>query len=176
VQEYACFNWCYHLHQILVNGGDHAFEPLSEGSLLRRLKDFVSQSLDFWVNTILSDGYKKHMDVLDSVLSALVQSQHFSQHLVQVLNDIRKNAKEDFVGDPEDCEEWLTNLLEGLEEFGTLRRGERWQWLEGETAGELLRETIETWRTQQSQQRSHRSLLPINSDDSPTAASYQVSR
>jgi len=74
VQKYACFNWCYHLHQILVNAGDHTFEPLLEGALLRRLKDFVSQSLDFWVNTILSDGYKKHMDVLDSVILALVVS------------------------------------------------------------------------------------------------------
>jgi hypothetical protein len=33
VQKYACFNWCYHLHQILVNGGDHAFEPLLEDAL-----------------------------------------------------------------------------------------------------------------------------------------------
>lgn len=68
-QKYASLNWCYHLHEALI--GDHIIGILAEGSLMQRLTDFAFQSLDFWVNTMLLDGYNKTLNVLDSMLRSL---------------------------------------------------------------------------------------------------------
>jgi len=35
---------------------------------MMQLQDFASQSLEFWVNTLLLDGYGKTLDMLNSTL------------------------------------------------------------------------------------------------------------
>ena len=68
VHKYACLNWCWHLHDALIGEGDHIIGLLAEGSFMTRLTGFALQFLEFWVNTILVDGYKKTLTVIDSVL------------------------------------------------------------------------------------------------------------
>ena len=80
-QKYACLNWCYHLYQSLSYGGD-IHTPLLEASLMKPLKIFALQSLKLWVNTLVSEGYKKTLDALDSVLSVLKVSIIFSLFLI----------------------------------------------------------------------------------------------
>jgi hypothetical protein len=72
VQLYACMNWCHHIHHSLINGGDSILKSSLEASLTKAIKDFASQSLDFWVNTLLFVGYKKPLNALDLVLSVSV--------------------------------------------------------------------------------------------------------
>jgi hypothetical protein len=52
-QEYASGNWCHHFHQALIEGGDSLIASLIDHSLMTALTKFVSQSLDFWVNTLI---------------------------------------------------------------------------------------------------------------------------
>jgi hypothetical protein len=85
-QEYACLNWCYHLHQSLINGGNRILEFLSEDSLMGLLENFTSQVLKFWVNTLLRNEYGKPMVTLDLVLSILKVSDVF--HQLWVLEDL----------------------------------------------------------------------------------------
>ncbi|KIM80280.1 hypothetical protein PILCRDRAFT_9808 [Piloderma croceum F 1598] len=70
-QKYACLNWCYHFYQSLIHGGDNIHNSQFEISLMKPLKVFRSQPLSIWVNTLVSEGYKQTLDVLDSVLSIL---------------------------------------------------------------------------------------------------------
>jgi NACHT domain len=70
-QKYACLNWCYHFYQSLIHGGDSMHNSLLETHLMKPLKVFTFQSLSMWVNTLVSEGYKQTLDVLDSVLSIL---------------------------------------------------------------------------------------------------------
>jgi hypothetical protein len=51
-QEYASGNWCHHFHQALIEG-DSLIASLIDHSLMTSLTKFVSQSLDFWVNTLI---------------------------------------------------------------------------------------------------------------------------
>lgn len=58
-QEYACLNWCHHLHQGLSRQLEgNRVDSVSERSLMSCLTDVVSQPLscDRWVNTIISKG------------------------------------------------------------------------------------------------------------------------
>src|SRR6202044_3715940 len=68
VQVYACMNWGHHIHHSLINGGDSILKSSLEASLTKALKDFAFQSLGFWVNTLLSEGYKEPLDALNLVL------------------------------------------------------------------------------------------------------------
>jgi hypothetical protein len=70
-QQYACLNWCYHLHQGLVEGGDNCLHLLSSASLINWLMNFVSQSHYFWVNTLIHKGWKTTMRDLNEVISML---------------------------------------------------------------------------------------------------------
>jgi hypothetical protein len=74
VQVYACMNWCNHIHDSLVNGGDSILKSSLEASLTKAIKDFASQCHDLWVNILLSQGYKKPLDALDLVLSMMTVS------------------------------------------------------------------------------------------------------
>jgi hypothetical protein len=74
VQVYACMNWCHHIHQSLINGGDSILKSSLEASLTNALKGFAFQSLDFWVNTLLSENHQKPWDDLDLVLSVMTVS------------------------------------------------------------------------------------------------------
>jgi hypothetical protein len=78
-QEYACLNWCHHLHQSLINGDTRMIQMLSEGYLMGLMEGFVSWPFKFWVNTLLHNGYGKVMDALDLVLSILKVSDVFHQ-------------------------------------------------------------------------------------------------
>ena len=71
-QEYACLNWCYHLHQSLLSRRD---KPWSE-VFLQLLENFP---LHYWVNTLLINGYGNTMDTLDLVLSVLKVGDVFYQ-------------------------------------------------------------------------------------------------
>jgi hypothetical protein len=71
VQVYACMNWCYHIHHSLINGGDSILKSPLEASLTKALKDFAFQSIGFWVNTLLSEGYEGPLNALDLVLSVM---------------------------------------------------------------------------------------------------------
>jgi hypothetical protein len=54
--EYACNNWWYHFDQWLILGNES-----HNASLTSYLKIFVSESLDYWVNTLLIKGSLRHM-------------------------------------------------------------------------------------------------------------------
>jgi hypothetical protein len=49
--EYACKNWCHHFDQWLILGNES-----HDDSLTSYLKKFVSESFDYWVNTLLIQG------------------------------------------------------------------------------------------------------------------------
>jgi hypothetical protein len=81
-QEYACMNWCHHLHESLISGEERVLTLLSEVSLRRLLEGFASQPFKCWVNTLLYNGYSKTMETLDLVLSVLKVSHVFHQFCV----------------------------------------------------------------------------------------------
>jgi hypothetical protein len=54
--EYACNNWCHHFDQWLILGN-----ASHDVSLTSYLKFFVSESFDYWVNTLLIKGSLGHM-------------------------------------------------------------------------------------------------------------------
>jgi hypothetical protein len=62
--RYACNNWCYHFDQWMTIGNESQNSPL-----LSYLEKFVSESFDYWVNTLLIKGSLGHM------LNTLDQSQ-----------------------------------------------------------------------------------------------------
>jgi hypothetical protein len=70
-REYASLNWCYHLHQISIYEEDIISVLLSEESLIGLLKCFESKHFDYWVNTLLKNGYGSTMDTLDLVVSVI---------------------------------------------------------------------------------------------------------
>jgi len=70
-QLYAGLNWCHHLCQGMVEGGGNVLALQSAVFLNSCLKDFASQSYDFWINTLLHNGWKNTLDDLKSVLSIL---------------------------------------------------------------------------------------------------------
>jgi hypothetical protein len=49
--EYACNNWCHHFDQWLILGNES-----HDDSLTSYLTNFVSESFDYWVNTLLIKG------------------------------------------------------------------------------------------------------------------------
>jgi hypothetical protein len=69
-QKYACFNWCYHLHEALISEMDRVIGLVAEGSLIKQLTDFTFQ-LNFWVNTMLLDACSNTLNVLNLVLCLL---------------------------------------------------------------------------------------------------------
>jgi hypothetical protein len=71
IQEYACNNWCCHFYLALREGGHNFFNSLS-GSLVACIMDFVSQSFDFWFNTLICSGQWPNMlEVLHSIVLLL---------------------------------------------------------------------------------------------------------
>jgi hypothetical protein len=70
--KYAGMNWCYHIHQSLVNGmGGHCVSS-SWASLMNGLRNFfASWSLGIWINTLISEGSKNALYHLKSALSIL---------------------------------------------------------------------------------------------------------
>jgi hypothetical protein len=72
-QEYPCRNWCRHVVLGLNESeGDGLLTSPPGAYLTSYLADFASQSLYFWVNTLLREGYESEMiSVLDSGLSLL---------------------------------------------------------------------------------------------------------
>jgi cytidylate kinase len=77
-QKYSCFNWCYHIYEGLISGGKYVCDALSCTSLVKYLEDFASQSLHFWVNTLLLYDSDQELDMLDSLLLVLNVSNMFS--------------------------------------------------------------------------------------------------
>jgi len=51
--EYNHNPWCHFREGLTESGGDHFLDSLAGCSLMGRLVDFASQSLDFWVNTAI---------------------------------------------------------------------------------------------------------------------------
>jgi len=92
VQKYACNNWCHHFYQALIEGGDDCIELLTSSHLMTYLTNFVSHSLQFWVNTLIMSGQWQTLNVLHSLISQLKQL-HCSQQLLQILEHIYANAK-----------------------------------------------------------------------------------
>ena len=71
-QLYACMNWCYHFYQSFVEGReDSVIEVLAMGVVAHHLKDWASSSLEFWVNTLILNGWKRPLDQLTSLLARL---------------------------------------------------------------------------------------------------------
>jgi len=71
-QMYACLNWCHHFCRGVTEGrGDDLFHSLPGASLMSCLVDFVSQSLDFWVNTMILEGATPR--VLNDMLLVLLR-------------------------------------------------------------------------------------------------------
>jgi len=55
-QMYACLNWCRHFYRGITGGRGENLNLLPGTSLMSYLADFVSQCLDFWVNTVILEG------------------------------------------------------------------------------------------------------------------------
>ncbi|KIM71709.1 hypothetical protein PILCRDRAFT_750317 [Piloderma croceum F 1598] len=61
---YACINWCHHFDQWLTIGGN-LLDLSHDHSLTSYLRNFVSQSFDYWLDTLLKHG------VLQDILRVL---------------------------------------------------------------------------------------------------------
>jgi hypothetical protein len=71
-QKYACINWCHHFDQGLIKAGNNLISALISDTLMTCLTDFVFQSFELWINTLISTNeIKAALDSLDSVLSKL---------------------------------------------------------------------------------------------------------
>jgi hypothetical protein len=65
--EYACNNWCHHFNEWLILGNES-----HDDSVTSYLKTFVSESFDYWVNTLLIKGSLRRMlDILHRSLLML---------------------------------------------------------------------------------------------------------
>jgi hypothetical protein len=65
--RYACNNWYHHFDQWLTVGNELQDDPLSS-----YLTNFVSQSFEYWVNTLLLKGSGKNaLDILHQILLKL---------------------------------------------------------------------------------------------------------
>ena len=61
-QEYPCMNWHHHVVLGLNESeGDGLFTSPPGAYLTSHLADFASQSLYFWLNTLLLQGYQQTM-------------------------------------------------------------------------------------------------------------------
>lgn len=70
-QKYACNNWCHHFHQA-IEGGHDPTGSLSTSSVISCLTDFLFQSSDFWINTLLLNANEqKALNIMNSVLLQL---------------------------------------------------------------------------------------------------------
>ena len=71
-QLYSCMNWCYHFNQAFVEGRkDAIIEVLAMDVVTHHLEDWASSSLQFWVNTLIYEGWKNPLDQLTSLLARL---------------------------------------------------------------------------------------------------------
>jgi hypothetical protein len=103
-QAYASLNWCYHLHQGLID--DDVVNMLSVDSLIRFLQDFASRSFDFWINTLMSNGHEKTLNNLDSLLSVLDVSVMFTF----LTPNNRTNSLQQLPNFPQDLRRTLENI------------------------------------------------------------------
>ena len=71
-EMYACLHWCHHFLRGLTQAGEDLPGLLSQTSLMSFLTDFVSKSMDVWVNTSLLSR-KKQLHALNSVISKLTR-------------------------------------------------------------------------------------------------------
>jgi hypothetical protein len=68
--RYACTNWCHHFNQWLTIRieGDSLLDTSHDKSLMSYLTNFISQSFDCWVNTLLAEQMLRGMlSVLDQI-------------------------------------------------------------------------------------------------------------
>jgi hypothetical protein len=73
-QEYACFNWCHHFARGVIDGGDDLLNLWTWDSMMVHLREFASQAVDTWVNTLLLYGPEKQqlqLEVLRLAVSRL---------------------------------------------------------------------------------------------------------
>ena len=76
--KYACINWCHHFDQWLTIGGN-LLDLSHDHSLMDYLMNFISESFDYWVNTLLKCGVLQDtLGVLRLVQSKLKVSLFFS--------------------------------------------------------------------------------------------------
>ena len=72
VQKYACINWCHHFHQVLIKRGPNLIHSLISNTLMTCLTDFLFQSFELWINTLISAYQMENvLHALDSVLLKL---------------------------------------------------------------------------------------------------------
>ena len=73
--KFASSNWYHHLHSALEeDGGDQLLFSQYCAFMMNRLTDFVSQSFDPWIDSIIireSIGHDTSRAILDSLLSML---------------------------------------------------------------------------------------------------------
>ena len=69
-EMYPCFHWCHHFVRGVTEAGEDLPSLLSQMSLMSLLTDFVSESLDVWVNTSLL-RWGEHIYALGPVVSDL---------------------------------------------------------------------------------------------------------
>jgi hypothetical protein len=76
-KEYACLNWCYHLHEGL-SGKEGNVLDIFPGSLVSCIVNITSPSRDCWINTIISGGgLPQTLDYLKRILQRLKVSASF---------------------------------------------------------------------------------------------------
>ena len=71
-QLYACMNWWYHFNQSFVEGWeDPVIEIAALDVVTHHLKDLAFSPLQFWVNTLLLEGWENPWSQLTSLLARL---------------------------------------------------------------------------------------------------------
>lgn len=71
-QQYACVHWCYHLSMAVIEADEMTFLNSPGVCLLTCLKDFKSQSIESWINSLLllTDGFEA-LDPLNTTILKL---------------------------------------------------------------------------------------------------------
>jgi hypothetical protein len=64
--EYACINWCHHIDQWLILGNESHHDYLTS-----YLMNFASESIDYWVNTLLIKASSNNIFKLHRILLML---------------------------------------------------------------------------------------------------------
>jgi hypothetical protein len=92
---YACQNWCHHLHAALIEEDKtHLLNSMTSASLTSYLQNFKSQSIGYWVNTLLHVPNSAHViNSLEEIILCLKQLRNCPRGLREIVKAVKKIAE-----------------------------------------------------------------------------------